>query len=179
MTYIKLEKKIKSSDQKNTLSGVVYVPSDDIRGIFHLVHGMTEYIGRYEPLFESLAGEGYLCCGFDNLGHGNTANEQDLGFIASKIGWSYMVDDVKLFADSIKSDYPNVPYILMGHSMGSFIVRLAAERYVKPTKLIIFDIYENNAYDIQQELKKNKYVKSYRLGVYGEGEDGVTIAEFR
>ena len=32
---------------------------------------------------------------------------------------------------------------------------------------------------VQQELKKNKYVKSYRLGVYGEGEDGVTIAEFR
>ena len=32
---------------------------------------------------------------------------------------------------------------------------------------------------VQQELKKNKYVKSFRLGVYGEGEDGVTIAEFR
>lgn len=32
---------------------------------------------------------------------------------------------------------------------------------------------------VQQELKKNKFVKSYRLGVYGEGEDGVTIAEFR
>ena len=32
---------------------------------------------------------------------------------------------------------------------------------------------------VQQALKKNKYVKSYRLGVYGEGEDGVTIAEFR
>jgi len=32
---------------------------------------------------------------------------------------------------------------------------------------------------VQQELKRNKFVKSYRLGVYGEGEDGVTIAEFR
>lgn len=32
---------------------------------------------------------------------------------------------------------------------------------------------------VQQELKKNKYVKSFRLGQYGEGEDGVTIAEFR
>ena len=32
---------------------------------------------------------------------------------------------------------------------------------------------------VHQELKKNKYVKSFRLGVYGEGEDGVTIAEFR
>ena len=32
---------------------------------------------------------------------------------------------------------------------------------------------------VQQELKKDKHVKSFRLGVYGEGEDGVTIAEFR
>ena len=31
---------------------------------------------------------------------------------------------------------------------------------------------------VQDALKKNKHVKKYRLGVYGEGEDGVTIAEF-
>ena len=31
---------------------------------------------------------------------------------------------------------------------------------------------------VQQDLRKNKYVKKFRLGVYGEGEDGVTIAEF-
>lgn len=129
MKFDVVEKKILSSDQKNTLSGVMYIPEGDIRGIFHLVHGMTEYIGRYKPLFESLANAGYLCCGFDNLGHGNTSREEDLGFIASKNGWDYMVDDVKLFADSIKADYPNVPYVLMGHSMGSFITRIAVSRY--------------------------------------------------
>lgn len=123
------EKKILSTDQKNTLSGVMYIPKGDIRGIFHLVHGMTEYIGRYEPLFESLASAGYLCVGFDNLGHGNTAKEGDLGFIASKNGWQFLVDDVKLFADSVKNDFPNLPYILMGHSMGSFITRVAVSKY--------------------------------------------------
>lgn len=123
------DKKILSSDQKNTLSGIMYVPEGDIRGIFHLVHGMTEYMGRYAPLFESLASAGYLCCGFDNLGHGNTAREEDLGFIASKNGWKYMVDDVRLFADSVKAEYPSLPYILMGHSMGSFITRIAVAKY--------------------------------------------------
>ncbi len=129
MKFNVTDKKILSSDQTHTLTGIMYIPDGDIRGIFHLVHGMTEYIGRYQPLFESLASAGYLCVGFDNLGHGNTAREEDLGFIASKNGWSYMVDDVKLFADNIKSDYPNLPYILMGHSMGSFITRVAISRY--------------------------------------------------
>jgi DNA mismatch repair protein MutS2 len=32
---------------------------------------------------------------------------------------------------------------------------------------------------VQQSLKKNKFVKKFRLGQYGEGEDGVTIAELR
>ena len=32
---------------------------------------------------------------------------------------------------------------------------------------------------VQESLKKNKFVKKYRLGLYGEGEDGVTIAEFK
>ena len=123
------QKKVLSSDKKNTLSGIMYIPSGNIKGIFHLVHGMTEYIGRYAPLFEKLADAGYLCVGFDNLGHGNTAREEDLGFIASKNGWSLMVDDVKLFADNIKAEYPNLPYYLMGHSMGSFITRVAVSRY--------------------------------------------------
>lgn len=123
------QKKILSSDQKNTLAGIMYVPNGDIKGIFHLVHGMTEYIGRYAPLFETLASAGYLCVGFDNLGHGNTAREEDLGFIASKNGWQFMVDDVKLFADNIKAEYPDLPYYLMGHSMGSFITRVAVSRY--------------------------------------------------
>lgn len=129
MNFTIVDKKILSSDQTNTLSGIMYIPNGKISGIFHLVHGMTEYINRYDPLFTAIASAGYLCVGFDNLGHGNTAQEADLGFIARKDGWSYMVDDVKLFADSIKKDYPDLPYVLMGHSMGSFITRIAVSRY--------------------------------------------------
>lgn len=129
MKFETKDKKILSSDGKNTLSGIVYLPEGDARGIFHLVHGMTEYIGRYNHLFESLASVGYICVGFDNLGHGNTVSEKNLGFIASHGGWNYMVQDVKRFSDSIKSDYPSLPYILMGHSMGSFITRIAVSRY--------------------------------------------------
>ncbi len=129
MTFTIIDKIIPSTDGKNTLQGIMYIPNGDIKGIFHLVHGMNEYIGRYEHLFEFLTNEGYACVGFDNLGHGKTAKKGDHGFIASKHGDKYLIDDVKAFADSVKADYPNLPYYLMGHSMGSFITRLAVAKY--------------------------------------------------
>ncbi len=131
--------KVRSSDNIHTLKGKIFIPEGEIKGIFHLVHGMTEHIDRYDGFFDEFAKRGYVCCGYDNLGHGKTANNaEELGFIAHKKGYDYLMRDVKVFSDKIRKNYPNVPYILMGHSMGSFIVRGTAVNYVlDPDKLII------------------------------------------
>ena len=53
-------------------------------------------------------------------------------------GWELLVKDIKTFSDAVRKEYgEDLPYYLMGHSMGSFIVRLAAAKYVTPDKLII------------------------------------------
>ncbi len=121
---------VPSSDGTHTLSGKIYIPNGTPRGVFHLVHGMTEYIGRFEKTMSTIAQNGFICIGYDNLGHGKTAqNEAELGFIAEKDGYRFLVEDVKRFGDEVHKAYPHLPYILMGHSMGSFIARLAAEKY--------------------------------------------------
>ena len=138
MSYTKKELSVMSTDGIHTLKGVAYIPQGEIRGVFHLVHGMREYIGRYEHFLPFFAENGFVCVGYDHLGHGRTANEGEHGFIAEKGGYKYLVDDVNQFAEHVKSEYPDVPYILMGHSMGSFIVRLAAAKYIGlADKLII------------------------------------------
>ena len=138
MSYTKKELSVMSTDGIHTLKGVAYIPQGEIRGVFHLVHGMREYIGRYEHFLPFFAENGFVCVGYDHLGHGRTANEGEHGFIAEKGGYKYLVDDVNQFAEHVKSEYPNIPYILMGHSMGSFIVRLAAAKYIGlADKLII------------------------------------------
>ncbi len=133
--------KVKSSDGVHELSGIIYIPDGKVRGFFHIVHGMTEYIGRYDRIMSVLANEGWICFGYDHLGHGHTAKDRsELGFIAKKKGWDLLCRDVKEFSSAVKaefSEYKELPYVLMGHSMGSFIARLAAERYVTPDKLII------------------------------------------
>lgn len=126
-----IEKKVASCDGIHMLAGRVYVPDGAVRGIFHVVHGMIEHIGRYDFFMKIIAAHGFVCFGFDNLGHGHTvSDDRELGFIARKDGDILLCDDVNRFGCEIKKEYgKNLPYILMGHSMGSFIVRCTAYYY--------------------------------------------------
>lgn len=135
--------KAPSSDGVHTLTGKVYCPEGEARGFFHVVHGMAEHIGRYDAFMSRMANEGWICFGYDHLGHGATvSDDSELGFIAEKKGYEFLISDVKVYSDAVIEKYGkekgiNCPYVLMGHSMGSFVVRLASERAVTPDKLII------------------------------------------
>ncbi len=138
---MKKEFSVLSTDKIHMLRGVVYEPEGEIQGFFQVVHGMQEHIGRYAPIMQAMCDAGFLCFGYDHLGHGKTArNKQEFGYIGKKGGHDLLCRDVKVFSDAVTAVYDKegqLPYYLMGHSMGSFIVRLAAEKYVKPDKLII------------------------------------------
>ena len=118
------EKRIPSADGEHQLYCRVFTPEGDIKGLFHVVHGMTEHIRRYEPFMREMAEQGWLCYGFDNLGHGYTAGkDEDLGYIGK---WEWMVDDVRNVTRMMKKTYRDaLPCVLLGHSMGSFIARCA------------------------------------------------------
>ena len=135
-TYIK---KIPSSDGKHELYGRVYLPKGDIKGLFHVVHGMTEHMERYDQFMKEMAAEGYVCFGYDHLGHGQTVKDaSEYGYIAKRDGWKRLVEDVTVFGNAMRAEYgEDLPYVLMGHSMGSFIVRLATVMGRAPDKLIV------------------------------------------
>ena len=141
MSMIKTEYNVMSSDKKHMLAEHIYipdVPGGEIKGLFHVVHGMCEHIGRYDEFMRKIADEGYICFGYDNLGHGRTVSDDELGYIAHKEGYKRLAEDVGVYSAAVRKDFGgNLPYYLMGHSMGSFIVRYASENYVKPDKLII------------------------------------------
>lgn len=186
MSYEIKSIEVQSTDNIHTLKGLIYIPEGEIKGIFHLVHGMCEYIGRYAHIFATLAERGYVCCGYDNLGHGKTArDENELGFIAHRDGWKYLVRDVKAFEDAVKKIYPDIPLCLMGHSMGSFIARIAAENYGdRIEKFIICGTGGPNpaapfgllATDIMRllngEKHKSKLVNKLAFGAYNKRFEG-------
>jgi alpha-beta hydrolase superfamily lysophospholipase len=130
MSYRIIEKEVTSSDGIHTLYGKVYAPAGEARAIFQVAHGMTEHIERYHEFMAFLAENGFVAFAHDHMGHGKTGLAAgELGFIAEDNGHETLIEDVRAFAEAVKADFPGKKHILMGHSMGSFIVRHYAARY--------------------------------------------------
>lgn len=124
MDYIKESGHYKSTDTVNDIAYCVYTPKTKIRAIIQVSHGMCEHFGRYEEFAVFMASKGILVCGNDHLGHGNSVSTlEDLGYFGEENGWRYMVRDLRTLTAMMKKQYPDVPYFLLGHSMGSFAVR--------------------------------------------------------
>lgn len=129
---------IHSCDKKHKLRTKIYIPDGGIKGIFQVVHGMTEHIDRYDRLMRDMAEDGYVTFGHDHLGHkGSVLNDSELGFISSQDGWDILCRDTAEVYAYVRKLYPSVPYVLFGHSMGSFIVRITAQKYLTPDRLIV------------------------------------------
>lgn len=128
MGYTVVERNVRSSDKVHTLKGKMYIPDGEIKAILHIVHGMCEHIGRYDAFMRLMAEDGYLVCGYNHVGHAGTSEKAEYGFINEDDGAAVLVNDCALFAEGLIKEYPGKKFILMGHSMGSFVVRLAASR---------------------------------------------------
>ena len=112
------------------LHGTIWTPDDGIvTKVIHVVHGMTEHMGRYEAFAEDLTQYGIAVVGFDLRGHGRNSGDLDCASFMSgqKIdgdyGWERSVEDIKAEINRFKKYFPSQEYYLLGFSLGSFLVR--------------------------------------------------------
>lgn len=104
----------------------------NVRGVIQLAHGMTETAKRYDYFAQKLNEAGYIVYANDHRGHGETAKSKDeLGYLGGDNGFELMVENMKQLTDIIKEENPNIPFILFGHSMGSFLSQRYTQKYGK------------------------------------------------
>lgn len=116
-------------DQPHSLNYHLYTPPVP-RGSILIVHGMQEHSGRYKPFANFLAENGYAVLIYDHLGHGQSVrSEKNLGYFQKKRPGDQLVNDAKEMAIHLKSKFPDQPLFILGHSMGSFIVRCLLPEY--------------------------------------------------
>lgn len=121
----KTELYIKSTNNENNLHTIVWEPEGDIEAIVQISHGMIEYIDRYDRFAKFLNSKGILVVGNDHLGHGLTAkDDNELGYFHTNYKSKTVVDDLYEVTKYIKSRFgEEIPYFVLGHSMGSFLIR--------------------------------------------------------
>ena len=113
-----------SSDGKTGIHAVEWSPDESPKAILQITHGVTEYILRYEEFAEYLTNKGILVVGNDHIGHGSSIAENAKPMYFGPEGsFKYAVDDVNTLYKTTKEKYENIPYIILGFSLGSFIVR--------------------------------------------------------
>lgn len=113
-----------SNDHATLIHGVRWIPEGEIRAILQISHGMVEFVERYDAFALYLAGQGILVTGNDHLGHGESIRtREDYGYFAEKNGNVVLIKDIHRLRRMTEETYPNIPYFLLGHSMGSFLVR--------------------------------------------------------
>ena len=118
-----------SSNNSDNIAYYVYKPSAKPKAVIQITHGMCEYIERYEEFISYMCENDFVVCGHDHLGHGNSVLNNDyLGYFAPEKGWQYLVKDTVHMTKLIRSQYPELPLFILGHSLGSLTARVAVSK---------------------------------------------------
>lgn len=120
-----------SRDGEHKIHAIRWIPEIDRPVcILQIIHGMSEYVDRYDEFARYLADKGILVVGDDHLGHGKSVNPgEPYGYFCKEDAATVLVRDEHRLKKMMQEQYQGVPYLILGHSMGSFIARNYLIRY--------------------------------------------------
>ena len=110
------------------IHGCRWIPEQPPVAIVQIIHGIAEFVERYDGFAQYLNRLGYLVVAEDHMGHGKSINGKGIqGYFHG--GWFTAVEDSYQLLKSTRQEFPNLPYVLFGHSMGSFMTRTILCKY--------------------------------------------------
>ncbi len=113
-----------SKDGSTTIHAIEWIPEGKEKGIVQICHGMAEHIDRYHEFAEYLSMRGFYVVGHDHLGHGRSVSEPEkFGYFHETDGNAYVIADMHQLRIRTEKMFPGSPFFMLGHSMGSFLLR--------------------------------------------------------
>ena len=120
----------KSRDRQTMLHAIRWIPEGEPIAIVQIIHGMQEYIDRFDEFANYLAEKGIIVIGNDHLGHGGSVGEKGTyGYFCKNDPATVLVRDAHRLKKMTQEEYPGIPCLILGHSFGSFVAREYITRY--------------------------------------------------
>ena len=139
---------------------------DSIFGLVQISHGMAEHKGRYREFINFLNLNGFHVVIHDHRGHGERIFENKIGFFDQEDGWNLVVNDLLDIHLDTNKRFPNIPKILLGHSMGSWIGLAALQqKNLFDAAMLSGSSYPNSSETFMQKLLLK--IEMFRLGKNG------------
>ena len=135
------------------------------KGVIQISHGISEYIERYDEFAKYFNELGYIVVGNDSIGHGNSVSvEKGPMYFGGENSYEYLIKDTYTLYNTIREKYIDIPYYMLGFSLGSFVMRcLVIQKQINIDGLILVGSGHNSNIEIQLgkfmcklELKKHK-----------------------
>lgn len=115
---------IETHGHAGLLIGSMWSPPGDPTWVAVLAHGYGEHIGRYQWVADRLTSDGAVVYAHDHIGHGRSEGERVLIEYFEPV-----VDDLQMLVQRAHVEYPDLPLVLIGHSMGGMIAARHAQLY--------------------------------------------------
>ena len=120
----------KSRDRETMIHAIRWIPEGEPVAILQIIHGMQEYVDRFDEFANFLAEKGILVIGNDHLGHGKSVGKHGTyGYFCKDDPATVLVRDAHRLKKMTQEDFPGIPCFILGHSFGSFIAREYITRY--------------------------------------------------
>jgi len=100
-----------------------WTPKDHVKGCLHILHGMAEHCLRYDDFAKYLCHQGFVVWSHDHRQHGYSIGHHEVGFFDRTDTWDAIIEDVGMVQRAFTKLYDDQPMFMLGHSMGSLILR--------------------------------------------------------
>lgn len=156
----------------------IWQPQDSTACVIQVLHGLGEHAGRYARFAAAANARDFAVCVHDHRGHGGHGDEP--GHFSDDDGWHKVNTDAELVNDFIRSEYDNVPIVMLGHSMGSYLAQSFAMHYGARLSGLILSA---STWPSRLQLGPAKvlaHVEAWRLGKHGHSKllDGLGFDGF-
>lgn len=112
-----------SVDGMTQIHAIRWEPDDAPKAILQIIHGMVEFIDRYDDFARYMTEHGFLVAGEDHLGHGASVQSDEYHGYFGRDGNAWVIADIHQLRLQLHEEFPDLPYLMLGHSMGSFLLR--------------------------------------------------------